>query len=52
MEIAGREVGRALETWKVVQEANVIEIIVMWTRHVSQGGELKYARTCSFRLAP
>lgn len=44
---AGREVGLVLETWQLVQEANLIEIMVMWTRHVSQGDELKYGSTCS-----
>ncbi|KAF4799601.1 hypothetical protein TURU_053441 [Turdus rufiventris] len=33
MEIARREVGMALETCKVVQEVNLIEIMVVWTRH-------------------
>lgn len=39
---AGREVGLVLETWQLVQEASLIEIMVMWTRHVNQGDELKY----------
>lgn len=51
METSGREVGLALETWQLVQEANFIEIMGIWTRHASQGGELKYASTCGFPSA-
>lgn len=40
METAVQEVGLVLETWKLVQESNLIEIMVMWIRHAGQGGEL------------
>lgn len=40
METAGGEVGLVVETWKLVQGANLTEIMVMWARHASQGGEL------------
>lgn len=37
---AGEEVGLAMESWKLFQEVNLPQIMIMRTRHTSQGGEL------------